>query len=114
LTRRPGARRFRGARLRVVEPRRAEGGDLLAREAFPAHLAQHVELALADEVVAALALDHRLELALGVVAFAGVLDGRIELGPVRGGIGHELDDLAKETRRVFGFRHRERSEEGER
>ena len=99
-------RRFRSAGLGVVEARGAEGGDLLARQALAADLAQHVELALADEIVAALPLDHRLQLALGVVAFASVLDGRIELGPVRGRIGHELDDLAKETRRVFGFRHR--------
>ena len=36
------------------------------RQALAAHLAQHVELALAHEVVAPLALDHRLQLALGV------------------------------------------------
>ena len=101
-------RRFGGARLGVVDARgAAERGELLAREAFAAHLAQHVEFALADEVVAALALDHRLELALGVIAFARLVVLGVEVGPLRRRIGHELDHLAKEARRVFGFRHRE-------
>ena len=53
------------ADLGVVEPRRvAQRRQLLGRQAFAAHLAQHVELALAHEIVAPLALDHRLELGL--------------------------------------------------
>jgi hypothetical protein len=54
-----------------------------------------------------LALDHRLELALGVIVLARFVVLGVEVGPLRRRIGHELDDLAKETRRVFGFRHRE-------
>jgi len=100
--------RLGGARLRVVDPRRAaERGELLAREPLAAHLAQHVEFALADEIVAALALDHRLELALGVIVLARFVVLGVEVGPLRGRICHELDHLAKEARRVFGFRHRE-------
>jgi hypothetical protein len=49
-----------------------------------AHLAQHVELALAHEVVAPLALDHLLEHLLGVRALAvGVGLG---FAPGRGGV----------------------------
>ena len=70
------------------EPPRA--ASCSPRQAFAAHLAQHVELALAHEVVAPLALDHRLELALGVARSRARRPGAIEVGPVRGRVGHEL------------------------
>jgi hypothetical protein len=61
--------RARGAlahhHARVVQPGGgADRRQLLGRQALSAHAAQHVELALAHEVVATLALDHRLELGL--------------------------------------------------
>ena len=93
--------------LGVVDARRAaECRELLARQAFAAHLAQHVEFALAHEIVAPLALDHGLEFTLGEVALARLIGGRTEFGPFRARIGHELDDLAEEAGRVFGVRHR--------
>jgi hypothetical protein len=96
----------RQAAFRVVQPRgSAECRQLFGRQALAAHLAQHVELALADEVVAPLALDHRLQLGLGELGLARLVLRRADLGPFRGRIGHELDDLAKEARGVFGFRH---------
>ena len=78
------------ARFGVVEPRRtAQRGQLLGRQPFAAHLAQHVELALAHEIVAPLALDHRLQLGLLEVELARVVLPRAQVGPVRGRVGHE-------------------------
>ena len=66
------------AGLGIVEPRRAaQRRQLLGRQAFAAHPAQHVEFALAHEVVAPLALDHRLELGLLELQLARIVLARL-------------------------------------
>jgi hypothetical protein len=97
-----GVHAYRGAvgdaHLGVVDARRvAQRRQLLGRQTLAAHLAQHVELALANEIVAPLALDHRLELGLLEVEFAAVVLARIQVGPIGGRIGHEAHDLAEEA-----------------
>ena len=86
------------AGLGIVETRRAaQRRQLLGRQAFAAHAAQHVEFALAHEVVAPLALDHRLELGLLELQLARIVLARIELRPVGGRVGDEPDHLAEEA-----------------
>ncbi|WP_325342096.1 hypothetical protein [Xylophilus sp.] len=61
-------------------------------------LAQVVELAAADEVVAPLALDHRLEHLAAVGAVALAL-GLVEFGPVDRRVPDEPDDLGEQAAR---------------
>ncbi|WP_245643614.1 hypothetical protein [Roseateles chitosanitabidus] len=87
----------------------AQRRQLLGRQALAPDLAQHVELALAHEVVAALALDHRPQLGLGRVRFRIVLAG-VDLRPVGRRIGDEARHLAEEALavlavEVFGVGH---------
>jgi ribulose-phosphate 3-epimerase len=96
-----------GARLGVVElGRAAECRELFGAQALAPHLAQHVELALAHEVVTPLALDHRLELGLLELEFAAVLLSRAEIGPIGGGVRDEPHHLPEEALTLlFGLGH---------
>ena len=58
------------AGIRVEVGRGVERHRGIGAQAFAADLAQHVELALAHEIVAPLALDHGLDFRLGVLALA--------------------------------------------
>ena len=88
----------------IVHPRRAaQRSQLLGRQTFAAHPAQHVEFAFANEIVAPLALDHRLEFALLELEFARVVLARLEVGPVGGGVRNEPHHLAEKAL-VLGHR----------
>ena len=94
------------ARLGIVEPRRgAQRGQLIRRQALAAHLAQHVELALANEVVATFALDHGLELGLFEIELAALVLARIQLGPLGRRVGDKAHNLAEKTFVLFRVGH---------
>src|SRR5690606_5597138 len=80
----------------ALEERRAQALDFGRIALARADLAQHVELALAHEVVAPLALDHLLERGLAVFAFPVRL-ARVQIGPARGRVANELHHLREET-----------------
>ena len=79
----------------------AQRGQLFRRQALAADLAQHVELALAHEIVAPLALHHRPQLGLGGIGLGIVLAG-VDLRPVGRRIGDEARHLAEEALAFFG------------
>mmetsp|Transcript_5838 Transcript_5838/g.22817 ORF Transcript_5838/g.22817 Transcript_5838/m.22817 type:complete len:679 (-) Transcript_5838:6880-8916(-) len=87
--------------LAQARGRRGQGRQLLGRQALTADPAQHVELALAHEIIAALALDHRAQLGLGEVALRVVLT-RVDLGPVRRRVRDKARHLAEETVAFLG------------
>ena len=83
-------------RQAALEERRTHALGALARTFAAADLAQHVEFALAHEVVAPLALDHLLERGLAVLALA-VGRARVQVRPARGRVAHELHHLGQEA-----------------
>jgi hypothetical protein len=90
-----GCRR-RQAHFGVVQARRtAQRRQLFGRQAFAAHLAQHVEFALAHEVVAPLALDHGLELGLLELQLARVFLARVQLVQSVAGLATKRTTLRK-------------------
>ena len=93
-----------GGVIRSIE---FEAGQPVAGQAFAADAAQRIELALAHEVVAALALDHRLELRAGVVVLTGVGFAAVQICPVGGRVEREAHHLAEEPafRGVLGVSH---------
>ena len=88
----------------VVGPRghgtlkeRRPGAGVVPGQGFGAlQLAQHVELALANEVVAPLALDHLLEHLPGVAAL-GRVGRRVRVAPGGARVADELDDLGEQA-----------------
>ena len=61
-----------------------------------AQLAQLIELAAAHKVIAALALNHLLELLFAEAFFTLRVHIR-QVGPVGGGVAHKLDHLGQQT-----------------